>query len=81
MSHWLNEFKISGKQTKSADVKMLGNIRELENNYVLTENESAFYIPRYLIDKYDGNALWFKIDKAEAKSKFMLGTVPTSGPF
>lgn len=46
MSHWLNEFKISGKQTKSADVKMLGNIRELENNYVLTENESAFYIPR-----------------------------------
>jgi hypothetical protein len=81
MSHWLDEFKLSGKQTKSADGKILGNIREIENNYILTENESKFYVPRYLIEKYDGNTLWFKIDEEEAKNKFMLATSPATEPF
>ena len=72
MSHWIHEFNVSGKQAKSADGKLLGSITEVENNYVLTENESKFYIPAYLIEKYDGNALWFKIDGNEAKNKFMI---------
>ena len=81
MSHWLDDFKLSGKQTKSADGKILGSIREIENNYILTENDSKFYVPRYLIEKYDGNTLWFKIDEDEAKNKFMLETTPAPGPF
>ena len=53
MSHWIHEFNLLGKQAKSVDGKLLGSIREVENNYVLTENESKFYLPTYLIDKSD----------------------------
>ena len=66
MSHWIYEFNLSGKQAKCVDGKHLGSLREVENNYVLTEDESKFYIPAYLIEKYDGNKLWFKIDVNEA---------------
>lgn len=81
MSHWIYEFNFTGKQVKSVDGKMLGNVLEVENNYVLTENESKYFLPAYLIEKYDGNTLWFKIDGDEAKSKFMLGTAPVHGAF
>jgi hypothetical protein len=43
---------------------------------VLAEGESKFYIPTYLIEKYEGGKLWFRIDEGEAKSKFMLVTSP-----
>jgi hypothetical protein len=81
MSNWTDEFNLSGKQAKSANGNLLGNVLEVKNNYVLTEDESKFYIPTYLIEKYDGNTLWFKIDDSEAKSKFMLATTPGPGPF
>ena len=81
MSIWQDRYKIPGKEAKSTDGKSLGNIREMDSSYVLTDGEPNFYIPRYLIEKYDGNALWFKIDADEAKDKFMLGTVPVPGPF
>jgi hypothetical protein len=63
---------------------MLGNVREVVSDYVLTEDESKFYIPAYLIEKYDGDVLCFKIgdvlcfkiDGDEAKSKFMIAAAP-----
>ena len=76
MSHWLDRNKLSSKQAKCVNGKMLGNVQEVEDGYVLTEGESKFYIPTYLIDKYDGNALWFKIDEDEARSKFKIATAP-----
>ena len=81
MSIGEDRYKIPGKEAKSADGISLGNIREMDNRYVLTDGEPNFYIPRYLIEKYDGNTLWFKIDADEAKSKFMLGTAPAPSPF
>jgi hypothetical protein len=81
VSIWLNEFKLTSKQAKSADGTDLGNVREVENNYILTEGVSKFYIPTYFIQKYEDGTLWFKFDEAEAKSKFMLGTSPAPGPF
>ncbi len=76
MSIWLNEFKLTSKQAKSADGTDLGNVREVENNYILTEGESKFYIPTYFIQKYEDGTLWFRINEDEAKSKFMLATEP-----
>jgi len=78
---WEDRYKLPGKQAKSVDGMLLGRVREMENDYVLTDGEPNFYIPRYLIEKYDGISLWFKIDSDEAKSKFMLGTSPTPSPF
>ena len=72
----VDRHKLSSKQAKSVNGKNLGSVREVENNYVLAECESKFYIPTYLIEKYDDSTLWFKIDEDEAKSKFMLATAP-----
>ena len=76
MSSWIDRYKLSSIQAKSVNGKMLGNIREVDDNYILAEGESRFYIPTYLIDKFDGNTLWFKIDEDEAKSKFIIATAP-----
>jgi hypothetical protein len=48
----------------------------VEGNYILTENESKFYIPTYLIEKYEGGNLYFKINEDGAKSKFKIATEP-----
>jgi hypothetical protein len=76
MSRWIDRDKLSSRQAKSANGKTLGNIREVEENYVVTEGESKFYIPTYLIEKFDGDSLFFKIDEDEAKSKFMIAKAP-----
>lgn len=48
MSILEDRYKLPGKQVKSVDGILLGSVRELVNNYILTEGESKFYIPRYL---------------------------------
>jgi hypothetical protein len=42
-----DRYKTPGKEAKSADGISLGNIREMDNRYVLTDGEPNFYIPRY----------------------------------
>ena len=81
MYRWQDRYNLSGKEVKSVEGILLGHVRELENEYILTDGEPKFYIPIYLLEKYDGHALWFKIDEDEAKSKFMLATTPIPGPF
>jgi hypothetical protein len=44
---WEDRYKLPGKQSKSVDGVLLGNVREMESDYVLTDGESNFYIPRY----------------------------------
>lgn len=56
---------------------LLGKVLEVQNNYVLIEDESKFFIPAYLIEKYEGGTLWFKIDEDDAKSKFIVATAPS----
>jgi hypothetical protein len=72
MFQWVDRYKISNKKARSFDGKDLGKIKEVENNYVLIEGESKFYIPTYFIQKYEDGNLWFKIDEDEAKSRFMI---------
>jgi hypothetical protein len=77
MPQWVDEFNLSGKQAKSVNGMLLGKVLEVQNNYVLIEDESKFFIPAYLIEKYEGGILWFKIDEDDAKSKFIVATAPS----
>jgi hypothetical protein len=70
-----DRYKLS-KYAKTVNGEDLGNVLEVENDYVLAEGESKFYIPTYLIEKYDDNTLWFKINEDEARNKFMIATAP-----
>jgi hypothetical protein len=65
-------YELLRKQVKSINDVVLGTVWDVDDDYLLTQGKFRFYIPVYLIDKYDGNSLWFRINEDEAKSKFMI---------
>jgi hypothetical protein len=63
--------------TKDVD---LGEVQEVGRNYVLTQkgtiSKEKYYIPKYLVDGYDGDTLWFNISEGD-KSGFVRETAPS----
>jgi hypothetical protein len=54
--------------------KDLGEIQEVDQNYILIQkgtpyNNERFYIPMYLVEKNNGNTLWFRIDQVRINSQ------------
>lgn len=72
---------LKGKEARgqSKDVD-LGEVHEVGRNFIRTEKgtvkKETFYIPKYLVDGYDGDNLWFNITEGE-KSKFQRDNAPT----
>jgi hypothetical protein len=71
------------KEAKDVNNEDLGEVQEVDQNYVLIQkgtsyNNERFYIPMYLVEKYDGNTLWFRIDQEEAKNNFIINSQPPS---
>ena len=67
------------KEARCINGKDLGEVQDVDQDYVLTQsgilsNKERFYLPRYLVEKYDGNTIWFKISKQEAKDSFMIAS-------
>jgi hypothetical protein len=74
---------LSKKGARDVNDQDLGKILEVDHNYVLIEkgtsnNDERFYIPLYLLEKYDQNTLWFRIDQEEAKNNFTVYSQPIS---
>ena len=74
---------LSKKGARDVNDQDLGKILEVDHNYVLIEkgtsnNDERFYIPLYLLEKYDQNTLWFRIDQEEAKNNFTIYSQPLS---
>jgi hypothetical protein len=63
--------------TKDVD---LGEVQEVGKNFVLTQkgtlSKEKFYIPKYLVNGYDGDTLWFNISEGD-KSGFRRDNAPT----
>jgi hypothetical protein len=63
--------------TKDVD---LGEVQEVGKNFVLTQkgtlSKEKFYIPKYLVNGYDGDTLWFNISEGD-KSGFRRDSAPT----
>jgi uncharacterized protein (TIGR02271 family) len=58
------------KEARGAlDDSDFGEVQEIGQNYVLTQkglmNKEKFYIPKYLVQGFDGNTLWFNASKNE----------------
>jgi hypothetical protein len=54
--------------------KDLGEVQEVDQNYILIQkgtpyNNERFYIPMYLVEKNNGNTLWFRIDQVRINSQ------------
>jgi hypothetical protein len=74
---------LSKKGARDVNDQDLGKILEVDHNYVLIEkgtsnNDERFYIPLYLLEKYNQNTLWFRIDQEEAKNNFTVYSQPLS---
>jgi len=79
----LLNFSLSKKEARDVNDQDLGKVLEVDYNYVLIEKETSyndgrFYIPIYLLEKYDENTLWFRIDQEEAKNNFTIYSQPLS---
>lgn len=61
------------KEARGApDDSDFGEVQEVGQNYVLTQkglvNKDRFYIPKYLVQGYDGHTLWFNASTAELEA-------------
>ena len=69
------------KEARGSNDEDLGEVQEVGENYVLVQrgmiNKDKFYIPRDLVESYDGEVLRFSITEEDAKSRF-LGDYPPS---
>jgi transcriptional regulator of NAD metabolism len=59
------------KEASGVDNCDLGNVRQVEREVIVTEkgviHKKRYRIPKNLIAGFDGNTLYFRIMKAEAK--------------
>jgi len=65
------------KEARCTNGEDLGEVQDVDKLYVLTQKgmlnkKERFYLPRYLVEKYDGDTLWFRISGQEAKDSFMI---------
>ena len=67
--------KVIKKEAKSNDNKELGEIQGTEYNCLVVErglvNKEFFYIPKDLVENYDGKTVNFKISEEEIEKKYV----------
>lgn len=63
------------KEARGSDAADLGEIQDVDQTYVITQrgnvNREKFFLPKNLVERYDGHSLIFRTNKDEARSKFM----------
>ena len=63
------------KEARGSDAADLGEIQDVDQTYVITQrgnvNREKFFLPKNLVERYDGRSLIFRTNKDEARSKFM----------
>jgi uncharacterized protein (TIGR02271 family) len=69
------------KEARGTNDDDLGEVQDIGQTYVMTQkgmlSKEKFFLPKYLIEGYDGDVLRFRISKEEARSKFVRDTPPT----
>ncbi|MFN2435405.1 MAG: hypothetical protein ABR515_08540 [Nitrososphaeraceae archaeon] len=63
--------EVLNKRAIGIDKCDLGKVEQINDDIIITKkgliNESKYLMPKKLVDRFDGNILYFKIMKAEAK--------------
>jgi len=70
------------KEARGSGDEDLGEVQEVGSNYVLVQkgilNKEKFYIPKDMVESYDGDKLRFRITEAEVQSKYTGDSPPSS---
>jgi hypothetical protein len=68
------DWDVVKKEARGTNDADLGEVQLTIEDTVITEkgitDKKRFYLPKSLADKFDGNALWFKITEDEAYNTY-----------
>ena len=71
MSENIRWQEVLNKRAIGIDKCDLGKVEQINDEMIITKkgliNKSRYLMPKKLVDRFDGNILYFKIMKAEAK--------------
>jgi uncharacterized protein (TIGR02271 family) len=69
------------KEARGSGDEDLGEVQEVGQDYVLVQrgmiNKEKFYIPKDMVESYDGDVLRFSISEDDAKSRFLRDSPPS----
>jgi len=72
MSNITNWDDILKKEARSINDYDLGEVHELEPEIVVTKrglvDKDKFYLPKSLVERFDGDKIWFSITKEDAQN-------------
>jgi uncharacterized protein (TIGR02271 family) len=81
----INWDEVVKKEARGKNDEDLGEVQETGDTYVLVQkgliSKEKFYIPKYLVEGYDGNTLWFKVSEEEAKNSFLKDSAPAADEY
>jgi hypothetical protein len=68
----INWDEIIKKEARGIDDYDLGAVQEIQSDVVVTQkgvlDKDKFYLPKNVVDRFDGHNVWFKITKEEAET-------------
>src|SRR5918912_1706856 len=68
------------KEARGSGDEDLGEVQETGQDYVLVQrgmiNKEKFYIPKDMVESYDGSVLRFKISEDDSKNRFLRDSTP-----
>jgi hypothetical protein len=72
-----NSEDVLKKEARGIDNADLGEVQEVSPEYIITQKGTLvvdkFYIPKSLVDRFDGNTVWFKVTE-EDQNKYKKHT-------
>jgi hypothetical protein len=78
----INWSEVLKKEARGINESDFGEVQEIALYYILTErgliNKDKFYLPRELVEGFDGDKLRFAISEEDAEEKFKRDTPPSS---
>lgn len=70
------------KEARGINDGDLGEVQDIGQTYIVTQkgtiNREKFFLPKYLVQGYDGDVLRFRISEDEARNKFVRDTPPSA---
>ncbi len=79
MSQSIDWSDVIKKEARGTDDTDLGEVQEVGQHYVMTQkgivNKEKFYVPKYMVEGYDGDTLWFNVTEEQFRG-FMRDAPP-----
>ena len=73
------------KEARGSDDEDLGEVKETDGDYVIVQkgviNKEKFYIPKNMVESYDGSVLRFNVSKEEVRNRFMGESPPVADQY